>query len=108
MRSGRSSTAPLFACSAGCGDTGPLRRHYATTPLGYLRRVRLERAHEELASAEHGDGRTVAACWGFGNPGRLAERYQEVCGRPPSRTLRDRPARSARIECGQDGLAQDQ
>ncbi|MFD0427713.1 helix-turn-helix transcriptional regulator [Streptomyces zhihengii] len=42
-------------------------RHLNTSPMAYLRRVRLERAHAELAVAEHGDGTTVAAVaarWG--------------------------------------------
>lgn len=67
------------------------RRHYDTTPLGYLRRVRLERAHEDLCAAEPGDGRTVAAIaerWGFAHPARFAAAYTARYGQPPSYTLR--------------------
>ncbi|MBF6302161.1 AraC family transcriptional regulator [Nocardia amamiensis] len=66
------------------------RRHYDTTPLGYLRRVRLERAHEDLSAAEPGDGRTVAAIaerWGFAHPARFAAAYTARYGQPPSYTL---------------------
>ncbi|MCK2218346.1 helix-turn-helix transcriptional regulator [Actinomadura sp. ATCC 31491] len=67
------------------------RRHARTTPMAYLRRVRLERAHEQLRAAAPGDGTTVtavAARWGFFHPGRFAALYQQTYGQPPSRTLR--------------------
>ncbi|WP_230466474.1 helix-turn-helix domain-containing protein [[Actinomadura] parvosata] len=67
------------------------RRHVRTTPMAYLRRVRLERAHEQLCAATWGDGTTVtavAARWGFFHPGHFAAVYQQTYGRPPSRTLR--------------------
>ncbi|WP_083889339.1 AraC family transcriptional regulator [Nocardia pneumoniae] len=67
------------------------RRHYDTTPLGYLRRVRLERAHEDLTASEPGAGPTVAAIaerWGFAHPGRFAAAYTARYGRSPSYTLR--------------------
>ncbi|MEU3775794.1 helix-turn-helix domain-containing protein [Streptomyces sp. NPDC032472] len=66
------------------------RRHAGTTPLAYLRRVRLERAHEDLLAADTGGGATVttvAARWGFGHLGRFAAAYREVYGVPPSVTL---------------------
>ncbi|MEU6866169.1 helix-turn-helix domain-containing protein [Streptomyces sp. NPDC046876] len=66
------------------------RRHAGTTPLAYLRRVRLERAHEDLLAADTGGGATVttvAARWGFGHTGRFAAAYREVYGVPPSVTL---------------------
>ncbi|WP_424891246.1 AraC family transcriptional regulator [Streptomyces sp. XH2] len=67
------------------------RRHVDTTPLGYLREVRLGRAHQELAAAR-GDGDVtvaeVAYRWGFNNLGRFSGYYQRRFGRPPSRTLR--------------------
>jgi AraC-like DNA-binding protein len=68
------------------------RRHLATTPMAYLRRVRLERAHEQLRDATPGDGTTitqVAARWGFVNPSRFTAIYQRTYGRPPSHTLRN-------------------
>jgi AraC-like DNA-binding protein len=65
------------------------RRHRDTTPLAYLRRVRLNQAHEELLAAEPGDGTTIAAVaarWGYANPNRFTAAYQEVYGQPPSHT----------------------
>ncbi|GIH91077.1 helix-turn-helix domain-containing protein [Planobispora siamensis] len=67
------------------------RRHAGTTPGAYLRRVRLERAHEQLLAAVPGDGTTVtavAARWGFFHPGDFAAAYRRAYGRSPSHTLR--------------------
>lgn len=67
------------------------RRHHDTTPMAYLRRVRLARAHEDLTQAQPGDGMTVAqaaARWGFGRPHRFADAYRQAYGRPPGQTLR--------------------
>jgi AraC-like DNA-binding protein len=67
------------------------RRHLATTPMAYLRRVRLERAHRELQSADPAAGATVAEIavrWGFAHHGRFAALYQSCYGQAPSVTLR--------------------
>ena len=67
------------------------RRHLDTTPLGYLRRVRLAHAREDLLAATAGDGNTVtviAGRWGFPSPSRFAEEYRAAYGELPSRTLR--------------------
>lgn len=66
------------------------RQQLATTPTEYLRRVRLDRAHQELLTAEPGDGVSVtdvARRWGFGHAGRFAARYRQVYGRSPRETL---------------------
>jgi AraC-like DNA-binding protein len=66
-------------------------RHYDTTPTGYLRRVRLERAHRELTDADPSDGATVAAIarrWGWANPSHFTAAYREAYGRYPRHTLR--------------------
>jgi anti-anti-sigma factor len=65
------------------------RRYLGTTPLGYLRQVRLEHAHGQLQSA---DPRritvtAVAADWRFTNPSRFTAYYRAVYGVPPSATL---------------------
>ncbi|MFF4957609.1 helix-turn-helix transcriptional regulator [Streptomyces sp. NPDC001222] len=67
------------------------RRHLDTTPLGYLRRVRLTHAHHDLRSADPDGDVTVteiAARWGFHHPGRFAALYREAYGRTPRTTLR--------------------
>jgi len=67
------------------------RRVHGTTPMGYVRRFRLERVREALAAAEPGDGTTVADValrHGFGHFGRFAARYRERYGESPSATLR--------------------
>lgn len=66
------------------------RRHLDTTPLAYLRTVRMEQAHRQLQDASPGDGTTVAAVaarWGL-TPSRFTQRYRAVYGVPPSHTLR--------------------
>lgn len=68
------------------------RRALDVTPLGYLRSVRLDRAHADLQTADPSDGATVGAIasrWGFGHPGRFAADYRLRYGRSPSDTLRD-------------------
>ncbi|MFD9894459.1 helix-turn-helix transcriptional regulator [Amycolatopsis sp. NPDC059027] len=66
------------------------RRHLGITPMGYLRRVRLHHAHQELMATDPTSGSTVtqiAARWGFFHPGRFATYYRTTYGRPPYRTL---------------------
>lgn len=67
------------------------RRHLDVTPIGYLRRVRLERVHRDLRDGDPYDGVTVqdvARRWGFVNLGRFAAEYRAEYGETPSRTLR--------------------
>ncbi|WP_228717474.1 helix-turn-helix transcriptional regulator [Allosaccharopolyspora coralli] len=66
------------------------RRHLDTTPMHYLRRVRLDRAHHDLQNAVAGDGTTVtgvAARWGYARPSRFAADYRSAYGEHPHRTL---------------------
>ncbi|SES32983.1 helix-turn-helix transcriptional regulator [Lentzea albida] len=66
-------------------------RHFDITPTGYLRRIRLRRAHEDLLAADPTTGATVAeiaARWGFAKPGNFAVAYRKAYGVPPSHTLR--------------------
>ncbi len=66
------------------------RRHMDTTPLEYLRRVRLDRAHRDLMRATPGDGLTVTAVayrWGFHSSSRFTAAYRRAYGVTPSRTL---------------------
>lgn len=66
------------------------REHLTTTPLEYLRRIRLERAHRELKSADPAldTVTSIAGRCGFSHPGRFSSAYKEVFGTEPSRTLR--------------------
>jgi len=67
------------------------RKHRDTTPLAYLRRVRLERAHQDLQAANPWAGDTVAAIatrWGFLHGGAFSTQYRHAYGCPPSDTLR--------------------
>lgn len=69
------------------------RQRLATTPTEYLRRVRLDRAHQELLVADPSAGVTVTAvakAWGFFHEGRFAVRYRDVYGRSPRETLHTR------------------
>ncbi|MGB3444361.1 MAG: helix-turn-helix transcriptional regulator [Actinophytocola sp.] len=71
------------------------RRHRDTTPMGYVRLVRLRQAHRELLATDPAGGMTVtriAARWGFFHPGRFARYYREIHGCSPYQTLlRDTP-----------------
>ena len=61
------------------------RDHIGMSPIAYLRRVRLARAHDDLLR----DGTTVAQTahrWGFTHLGRFAAAYASVYGVAPSLT----------------------
>jgi AraC-like DNA-binding protein len=68
------------------------RRHLDTTPTAYLRRVRLDRAHQDLLTAD--PTRTtvtaVAARWGFSHASHFATAYRDLYGRSPGDTLHGR------------------
>ncbi|MGN7800372.1 AraC family transcriptional regulator [Leifsonia sp. 22587] len=66
------------------------RRALDTTPMAYLRTVRLENVREELARAEPGTDSVTAAAtrWGFTHLGRFAAAYRSAFGEHPSQTLR--------------------
>lgn len=65
-------------------------RHADTTPLAYLRQVRLARAHDELRRSDPAATTVtdVALRWGFAHQGRFAAAYRRRYGVPPSTTLR--------------------
>lgn len=66
------------------------RRHMDTTPTAYLRRVRLEHAHQELVAADPAEQTVtgIAYRWGFPSPSRFAVYYRDVYGALPGHTLR--------------------
>jgi AraC-like DNA-binding protein len=86
----------LADIAAAAGVTGwalqsAFRRCYDTTPVGYLRQARLERAYRELQDAGPAAGVTVAAVarrWGWTSPSQFAAAYRRRFGEAPSRTLR--------------------
>jgi AraC-like DNA-binding protein len=67
------------------------RRHLDTTPLQWLREMRLRRAHLDLSSADrtHTTVTEIAARWGFAHTGRFAVLYRQTYGHSPHQTLRD-------------------
>lgn len=66
------------------------RRHLDCTPTEYLRKVRLDRAHQDLLASSPADTAvsTVAKRWGFAHGGRFAAYYRQTYGRSPMSTLR--------------------
>jgi transcriptional regulator GlxA family with amidase domain len=79
--------------AAGIGARGlqiAFRRHVDVTPLEYLRRIRLDRAHRELQAAGPADATvgTIASRWGFPHHGNFSALYLRTYGRSPSMTLR--------------------
>jgi AraC-like DNA-binding protein len=66
------------------------RRSLDTTPMTYLRRLRLRKVHEELAAAAPGEVSVtdVAARWGFVHLGRFAAAYRSEFAERPSDTMR--------------------
>jgi AraC-like DNA-binding protein len=63
------------------------RRHLDTTPMAYLRRVRLSCADADLRAA-NGRVTTIAARWGYARPSVFAAQYRAAYGVSPSQTLR--------------------
>lgn len=66
------------------------RHHLDTTPLQYLRRLRLHYAHQQLLAADRGSDTVtdIAARWGFAHTGRFAVLYRQTYGQSPHTTLR--------------------
>ncbi|MER7575754.1 AraC family transcriptional regulator [Streptomyces sp. NPDC126514] len=70
------------------------RVDFGTTPVAYLRRVRLDHVHQDLLRIADGSASgtvaEVATRWGFTHLGRFAAAYREVYGQVPSRTAQGR------------------
>jgi AraC-like DNA-binding protein len=66
------------------------RRELDTTPMGYLRAVRLARAHRELLDLDPGQETVTAVAyrWGFSSTSRFSAYYRETYGVTPKQTLR--------------------
>ena len=68
------------------------RRHLDTTPMAYLRKVRMDRVHADLTASDP-DKTTVTdvtARWGFHAAGRFSADYLRTYGEHPRDTLRRR------------------
>lgn len=65
------------------------RRHLDTTPLQYLRRLRLQYAHRDLLTADPARHTvdSIASAWGFMNTARFAVLYHNTYGQDPTATL---------------------
>jgi transcriptional regulator GlxA family with amidase domain len=69
------------------------RRQLDTTPMAYLRAVRLDHARHDLVATDpnHGDTVTgIASRWGFYSNSRFATQYRRAYGVTPSHTLHNR------------------
>lgn len=63
------------------------RQHLGCTPLGYVKQVRLDLAHQALSDGSGTSVSDVAARLGFFNPGRFASEYRQVFEENPGQTL---------------------
>lgn len=66
------------------------RRHLDTTPLAYLRQVRMDYAHRDLQASRPGDGQSVATIaqrWGFAHLGRFASSHRDRYGVLPRQVM---------------------
>ena len=65
------------------------RRFRGTSPMAYLKSIRLERAREDLMKPQSGETVTEIACrWHFYQLGRFSAEYKNMYGELPSETLR--------------------
>jgi AraC-like DNA-binding protein len=66
------------------------RQHVGVSPMAYLRRLRLSRAHDDLCTADPREETVanVAHRWGFAHLGRFAGAYRAEYGQAPADTLR--------------------
>lgn len=61
------------------------------TPMGYIKRARYERVHDDLAQrSDHNTVTEIAGHWGFNHMGRFAAEYRHRFGELPSVTARKR------------------
>jgi AraC-like DNA-binding protein len=62
------------------------QERFQVSPMQFLRQVRLDRVHDDLAGGA-GSVADIAAYWGFTNPGRFARAYRDRFGEFPATTL---------------------
>lgn len=79
-----------LAAVAGMGPRAlqrSFREYVGVSPREYVQRIRLGRAHEDLAAGAGGTVAEIAFRWGFTHVPRFAGAYQERYGMRPSVTL---------------------
>ena len=59
-----------------------------TSPMQYLRNLRLDHVRRDLLSNETGSVTSIAMQWGFSHMGRFSATYKERFGESPNQTLR--------------------
>lgn len=66
------------------------RRHKGTSPMKYLKSVRMERVHTDLRNADPAEKSVtdIALAWGFTQLGKFSGEYKQRFGEPPSETLK--------------------
>ncbi|QSR28494.1 AraC family transcriptional regulator [Nocardioides aromaticivorans] len=65
------------------------RRHLDTTPMAYLREVRMARVRRELVEGDGSVGvAEIATRWGFLHQGHFGQAYRRAYGETPGATLR--------------------
>ena len=71
------------------------QRHFGTSPMAYVRQVRLRRAHQQLLESDPSieTVSSIALRWGFTNPGRFAAQHAARYGESPSISLHRRAHR---------------
>jgi transcriptional regulator GlxA family with amidase domain len=81
------------------------RRYLGTSPMAYLREVRLRRAHQSLLQSDPSmtSVGSVAHSWGFTNLGRFAAAHEARYNEPPAVTLRRPAYRRTRSSAGHTG-----
>jgi AraC-like DNA-binding protein len=89
----RPFTAADLAGLAGCSVRRlqeSFQEHIGTTPMAYLRDVRLDRVRRALLAADPALNSVaeIAHTWGFSNLGRFSMAYRQKFGASPSTTLR--------------------
>ena len=81
------------------------RRHIGTSPMAYLREVRLRQAHQSLLESDPSTTSvaSVAYHWGFTNLGRFAAAHTARYDEPSAATLRRRAFRrgNANLTCSE-------
>ena len=98
----RTITVPELAKLAGVSQRTleyAFRERLGITPLGFLRRCRLNAAHRELRSAAAGSTTVtgVALRWGFSSMGRFSVEHKAMFGASPSQTLAETRAPTGRL-----------